>query len=277
MLALVIAVLSVQSLYYNAVLLFALCLAAATVTLRRRQIVQTLAVFAIGAVAAASLLPYVPTMQRVRSCNFMWKEPFTVSGVWAKAAETLGSPLPFGGWLWLILLTTAVVIGLWAVLRKPATTEKIANDDRLLFALAALLLGVACYTGFLRILSYATQPWYYVVLVAFGATCVEMIFSSVGRKEKTLLVRSACALLLMGASFVPALGWLEGRQTNIDIIAARLARSATPDDLIAINTWNLWDFVPPLLSWSRALRDDPSHRRSQDPSSRPSEAANDGG
>ena len=223
---------------YNAVLLFALCLAAATVTLRRRQMVQSLAVFAIGAVAAASLLPYLPTMQRVRSCNFMWKEPFTVSGVWAKAAETLGSPLPFGGWLWLILLTTAVVIGLWAVLRKPATTEKIANDDRLLFALAALLLGVACYTGFLRILSYATQPWYYVVFVAFGATCVEMIFSSVGRKEKTLLVRSACALLLMGASFVPALGWLEGRQTNIDIIAARLARSATPDDLIAINTWN---------------------------------------
>jgi predicted membrane-bound mannosyltransferase len=51
--AVVIAVLSVQSLYYNAVLLFALCLAAATVTLRRRQIVQTLTVFAIGAVAAA--------------------------------------------------------------------------------------------------------------------------------------------------------------------------------------------------------------------------------
>jgi hypothetical protein len=235
--AVAIAVLSVQCLYYNAVLLFALCLAAATVTLRRRQIVQTLTVFAIGAVAAASLLPYVPTMQRVRSCSFMWKEPFTVSGVWTKAAETLGSPLPFGGWLWLMLLTTAVVIGLWAVLRKPATTENISNDDRLLFALAALLLGVVCYTGFLRILSYATQPWYYVVLVAFVATCIEMIFSSVGRTEKTLLVRSACALLLMGASLVPALQWLEGRQTNIDIIAAKLAKVARPDDLIVINTW----------------------------------------
>ena len=35
--ALVIAVLSVQSVYYNAVLLFALCLAAATVMLRRRR------------------------------------------------------------------------------------------------------------------------------------------------------------------------------------------------------------------------------------------------
>ncbi len=236
--ALAIAVLSVQTLYYNAVLLFAVCLAAAIVTLRRRQIVQTLAVFAVGAVAAASLLPYVPTMQRVRSCSFMWKEAFTVSGVWAKAAETLGSPLPFGGWLWLILLATAVVTGFWAVLRKPATTEKIANDDRLLFALAALLLGAVCYAGFLKVLSYATQPWYYVVFVAFVATCIEMIFSSVGRKEKTLLVRSTCALLLMGASFVPALKCLEGRQTNIDFIAARLARSATPDDLIAINTWN---------------------------------------
>ncbi len=235
--ATVIAVLSVQSLYYNAVLLFALCLAAATVTLRRRQIGQTLAVFAIGAVAAASLLPYVPTIHRVRSCSFMWKEPFTVSGVWAKASETLGSPLPFGGSLWLFLLTAAVTIGLWAVWRKPATTEESANDDRLLFALAALSFGALCYTGFLRLLSYTTQPWYYVVFVAYAATCIELIFSSVGRKEKTLLARSACALLLMSASLSPALDRLEGRQTNIDIIAAKLAKVARPDDLIVINTW----------------------------------------
>ena len=133
--ALVIAVLSVQSVYFNAVLLFALCLTAATVMLRRRQIVQALTVLAIGGIAAASLLPYVPTMKRVRSCSFMWQEPFTVSGMWTKAAETLGSPLPFRGWFWLILLTTAVVIGLWAVLRKPATTEEVAKEDRLLFAL----------------------------------------------------------------------------------------------------------------------------------------------
>jgi hypothetical protein len=232
---LAIAVLSVQSVYYNAVLLFALCPTAATVLLRRRQIVQALTVLAIGGVAAASLLPYVPTMQRVRSCSFMWQEPFTVSGVWTKAAETLGSPLPFGGWLWLILLTTAVVIGLWAALRTPAPTDEAANHDRLLFALMALLLGAICYTGFLRVLGYSTKPWYFVIFVAFAATCIEMIFSSVGRKEKALLARSVCALLLMGASFLPALQALEGRQTNVDIIAARLARTATQDDLVVIN------------------------------------------
>ena len=232
---LVIAVLSVQTLYYNAVLLFALCLAAATVTLRRRHFMQTLSVFAIGAVAAASVLPYVPTIRRVRSCSFLWKEEFTLFGVWAKASETIGSPLPFGGWLWLFLLTTAVIVGLAAVLRKPEKAQEIGSDDRLLFALVALLFGTVCYTGFLRVLSYATQPWYYVVFVAFAATCIEMIFSSVGREKKTLLGRAACALLLMSASFVPALRYLEARQTNIDFIAARLARTATPEDLIAIN------------------------------------------
>jgi len=233
--ALVIAVLSVQSVYYNAVLLFALCLTAATVTLRRRQIVQALTVLAIGGVAAASLLPYIPTMQRVRAYSFMWQEPFTVSGVWTKAAETLGSPLPFGGWFWLILLTTAVVIGLWAALRTPAPTDDVANHDRLLFALMALFLGAICYAGFLRVLNYSTKPWYFVTFVAFAATCIEMIFSSVGRKEKALLARSVCALLLMGVSFVPALQGLEGRQTNADIIAARLTRTATQDDLVVIN------------------------------------------
>ena len=233
--ALVIAVLSVQSVYYDAVLLFALCLTAATVMLRRRQIVQALTVLAIGGVAAASLLPYIPTVQRVRSGSFMWQEPFTLSGVWTKAAETLGSPLPFGGWIWLILLTTAVVIGLWAALRTPAPTDEVANHDRLLFALMALFLGAICYAGFLRVLNYSTKPWYFVTFVAFAATCIEMIFSSVGRKEKALLARSVCALLLMGVSFVPALQGLEGRQTNADIIAARLTRSATQDDLVVIN------------------------------------------
>jgi hypothetical protein len=235
--AAVIAVLSVQSLYYNAILLFAICLAAATVTLRRRQIMQTLAVLAIGAVAAASLLPYVPTMQRVQSCSFMWKEPFTVSGLWAKAAETLGSPIPFGGWLWLSLFAAALVIGLWGVLRKPTTIERPPNGDRLLFAFVALLAGAVCYTAFLRVLSYVTQPWYYVTLIAFAATCIEMILSSAERKEKTLLARSACALLLMAASIVPSLGAIEARQTNIDFVAAKLARTAQPDDLIVINPW----------------------------------------
>jgi Ca2+/Na+ antiporter len=176
-------------------------------------------------------------MERVRSCSFIWKEPFTLPGAWPKAAETLGSPLPGGGWIWLILLTAALVIGLWAMFRKPTTTEQIANDDRLLFALMALLLGMICYAGFLRVLSYSTKPWYYVVLVAFVATCVEMIVSSAKRKENALLTRSACSLLLMGASFVPALHWLEDRQTNIDIIAAKLAKTTTPDDLIVINPW----------------------------------------
>ena len=185
-------------------------------------------------VAAASLLPYVPTMQRVHHAALCGRNRLLLR-LWAKAAETLGSPLPFGGWLWLTLLTAALVIGLWALLRKPTTTRGIANSDRLLFALIALLLGTICYAGFLRVLSYSTRPWYFVTFVAFAATCIEMIFSSVERKEKTLLARSVCALLLMAVSFVPALGGLEGRQTNADIIAAKLARTATQDDLIVIN------------------------------------------
>lgn len=235
--AAVIAVLSVQSVYYNAILLLAICLAAATVTLRRRQIMQTVVVFAIGGVSAISLLPYVPTMQQNQSWSFMWKEPFTVSGVGAKAAETLGPPIPLGGWVWLILFVAALASGLWAVLRKSTRTGGLANDDRLLFAVVALSSGAVCYAAFLRVLSYVTQPWYYIVFVAFAATCIEMIFSSVGRKERTLFARSACAILLMAVSVVPDLKWLEGRQTNIDIIAATLTKNAGPDDLIAINTW----------------------------------------
>ncbi len=58
--ALAAALLSVQCLYYNAFLLGAICLGAVTVALRRRDFRTAGTVVALGALAAVSLLPYLP-------------------------------------------------------------------------------------------------------------------------------------------------------------------------------------------------------------------------
>ena len=65
--ALVIAVLSVQACTYDAVLLLALCLTAATVMLRRRQIVRALDCSCNWRGRGRFVAPYIPTVQRVRS------------------------------------------------------------------------------------------------------------------------------------------------------------------------------------------------------------------
>jgi hypothetical protein len=225
------AVLSVQCLYYNSVLLLAICLGAASVTLRRRQIKETLIVLAIGGVAAATLLPYVPTIQRVRSWNFLWKLPFTPAELW----RTLGSQLEIAAWITLFAL--ALVAGLWAMGRKSADADGQEKTERILFGLVTLTAGAVCYAGFIGVLGYLTQPWYYIAFLAFAATCIEMVFASTWKKKWSLVTRAAFALAIMSIGGYPAWQALHFRQTNVDAVAAQLQAQAGPNDLILINRW----------------------------------------
>jgi hypothetical protein len=229
--ALISAVLSVQCLYYNSILLFAICLGAASVTFRRGQIKKMMAVFAIGGISAATLLPYVPTMQRVRSWSFVWKGPFTP----VELMRTFGSRLEIAGWM--VLLFLALVAGTWAMRRKSTETDGPAKSERILFGLVTLVVGTLGYAAFISVLGYLTQPWYYVAFAAFAATCIEMVLACLGTKELSLWLRAALALAIVIVGAYPAWQALQVRQTNVDVVAAQLQAQAAPDDLILINSF----------------------------------------
>jgi hypothetical protein len=229
--AAVSAVLSVQCLYYNSILLLAICLGAAAVTVRRRRFKETLVVFAIGGISAATLSPYVPTIQRVHLWNFIWKAPFTPEELW----RTFGSRLEIAAWI--VLFALVLIGGLWALRRQSADLQDEAKNERLLFGLVTLVIGTAAYAGFIRSLGYLTQPWYYIAFVAFAATCIEIVLSSIWTRQWSLLVRGTFALAIMGVGAYPAWQALYFRQTNVDVIAAQLQTEAAPDDLILINRW----------------------------------------
>ena len=251
-------VLSVQYLYYNAILLFAICISAAIVTLRRGAFKQTVMVLLVGALAAASLAPYLGTIRRVQLWNFIWKAPLTPAEFWKKLSETLGSPLSFMVWIWVALLVLAMMIGLGAIWRRIPVEAGDRSDERLLFALLALLIGTAGYVAFLKILGYLTQPWYYILFVAYAGTCLEMLFASL-RTHSAWIARSVFAFVFAAITFFPGWRTLQARQTNVDLVAARLASVAAEGDLIIINTWNYgisfrryyhgsaeWLTIPPL-------------------------------
>jgi nitrogen fixation-related uncharacterized protein len=227
------AVLSVQCLYYNSILLLAICLGAAAVTMRRRQVKETLIVFAIGGISAATLLPYGPTIQRVHLWNFIWKVPFTPEELW----RTFGSRLEIAAWI--ILFVLALIAGLWAMGRgQPADADGPAKTERILFGLATLVVGTAGYAGFIGVLGYLTQPWYYIAFAAFAATCIEMVLASIWTREWSLLGRAAFTFAIVSAGVYPAWQALHFRQTNVDVVAAQLEAEAKPNDLILINSWN---------------------------------------
>jgi uncharacterized membrane protein len=232
------ALLSVQCLYYNAILLFAICLGAVAVAIRHRLWKRGLIVLTIGAICAVSLLPYLPIFRRVGSWNYQFKAQIDFAFLWGKLSETIATPVSMARWVWVVLLFAAIFAGAWVLLRKSEESELAPAKDRALFALVTLVVAIVGYAGFLRILSYVTQPWYYVVLLVFAAVCIETLLGSLPVKKWLQLARCGFALAFIGAATFPTWQALQVRQTNIDLIARKLEALAKDGDLILLSPWN---------------------------------------
>jgi hypothetical protein len=232
------ALLSVQCLYYNAILLFAICLGAVAVAIRHRLWKRGLIVLTIGAICAISLLPYLPIFRRVGAWNYQFKGPIDFAFLWGKLSETIGAPLSLARWIWVVLFVVAVFAGAWVLWRRSENSDATSSRDRALFALVTLLVAAVGYAAFLRILSYVTQPWYYVLMLAFAAVCMEMLFTSIPVKKWQWFARSGFAVAFIGAATFPAWQTLQVRQTNIDLIARQLEFLAKNGDLILVSPWN---------------------------------------
>jgi hypothetical protein len=242
--ATLLALLSVQSLYYNSVLLLAIAAGAMAVAIRARAWRALGIVLGVGMLAAASLLPYVPMMRRVRAWAFLVSYPKgDFAWLWTRVCEVLGSPSPLGIWLWpgLVIVGLIVAAGAWAMGRRKPETSSRSISPAVLFAAVTLAVGVAGYAGFLRVLNYVTNPWYYITLVAFAGCTLEVLFGAWPAASKSRIalrvVRLVVALLLLCVAVGPAWRELPTRHTNIDLIAARLQQLTTKDDLILVPPW----------------------------------------
>src|SRR6266545_2264888 len=93
------AVLSVQSLYQNAFLVFAACCGGFVLCAVERRWRDTLPVLAVGVAAAVSLLPYIPLLLRAH-WYVVYKLGFRFSRGWKQLAVATGSPLTVFTWIW---------------------------------------------------------------------------------------------------------------------------------------------------------------------------------
>src|SRR5438132_11583114 len=90
--AVAVAVLSVQTLYQNAFLLFAACCGGFVLCAVERRWRDTLPVLAVGVAAAVSLLPYIPLLARAH-WYVIYRVGFPFSYGWKQLSEATGSPL----------------------------------------------------------------------------------------------------------------------------------------------------------------------------------------
>jgi hypothetical protein len=238
-LAALAAVCSVQTLYYNAVLLFAFCLGAVAVAVRRRAWTAGLLVLSIGALAALSLVPYRGTIRNVGQWSALVRVPsYDFSLFWIKLNQALAPAGSFIVWVWLALFVAAIGVGIVSQGWPSALGITTSQRDVALFALVTLLIGVIAYYGFLKALRYPTQPWYYVTLMTLTAVTVDTLFGSTLQNRPT--PRIAKLALVVAIATLSAHRAYEScgiRRTNLDTIAAKLEKAADAGDVIVVAPW----------------------------------------
>ena len=258
--ATILALLSVHALYYNAVLLLALCAGGAAVTMRHRQWRRLGLLVAIGGIAAVSLLPYVSTIQAASEWNGGIRIPnFDLAWFWGQLSRTAASSGEMMVWVWVALFFAGTAVGICVQVSPRWLHASDEQADRALFCVTVLLVGTLGYFIFLKILSYPTQPWYYVALLALMAMSLEFLLSLLANRVfgriLRLLVVVPAVLLTFGTTAEQA----HLRHTNIDIIARQLEKAVDPQDFILVNYWYYgvsfqnhyrgkapWTTVPPI-------------------------------
>ncbi len=232
------SVASVQALYYNSVVLLALCAAGAAIFARRRDWRSAGEVVVVGVVAAVSMVPYISTMRGASSWNSLVRIPeYTFALFWVKLHEALR---PSGYWtliIWVELFAVTVVAGLYAFRSKARRDLSQKQNDAILFCLVMMVVGIAALYLFLYILSYVTRPWYYLSLLALTGTCIDGLTGALMRGPTRRVIRLAAVLLFACATVFPATRAVRNRLTNIDIVAARIQSLSSPGDVVVVAQW----------------------------------------
>ena len=265
------AIASVQCLLQNSILLLAICLGGAAVALARgqgnvaadvsrrkhprprrsasiypREQLSAI-VLGVGLLAALSLLPYWGTIQKAREWDMVIRSPTSIEHLSLKLGEALSSSGWWNTWIWAVLL----VAGLGLCLRGQflprsqnrsgfsggSEDEWPGQQATLLFSGTVLIIGVAGCLTFLLVLSYLTQPWYYLGLLALVALLLDVVFDSFRARVWARNGRLVIALVIAATSLAPTWRQAQQRQTNVDLLASKLAQVARKGDLIVVVPW----------------------------------------
>lgn len=236
--AAIAAIASVHTLYYNSVLLLALCAGAVAVCTLNRAWKRAALVVLIGCLAAVSIVPYAATIRNASTWNVLVQmNDYDLSWFREKLDETLRPAGPWALPVWVGLFAVAVLAGVRAVRLPGQLGMSQTQREAALFSLVTLVVGVVAIFFFLDTLSYLTQPWYYLTLLALAGVSIDAVFGAVIQTPRLRIARIVVVLLIAGATYLPARGAVRHRMTNLDLVASRLRHIAQPNDLVLVNPW----------------------------------------
>jgi len=240
--ALLAALGAVHSLFGNAVLVGALCSAAAIAAMWQGRRRVAAAALGVGIAAGLSLLPYAAALKEARSASLLMSHPVPPWLIVRVLAATLG-PVAAA---WLILLGLGLAGVAWRLVRRRrdardgAVAEAgVSPDDALrLFSALVIVLGVTGQLLFLTFLKFTPRAWYDLPLIALAGGALEPLVAGLCSTTWTRLARVVLALALAATQLPGALPRLRMRMTNADLVARRLAVTAAGGDLVVVSPWH---------------------------------------
>jgi hypothetical protein len=232
--AAVVSIAAVQCLVHNLALIFALVASAAVVSLVRHDLKRLIIFLGIFGLCLISFIPY----QNAYSSS--WSQvvefPVTFRLLWNQFNFALGNPNPAIAWLWHFACIATLFVSIRHLYRW-RFSKRMPDSDVLLFGSIAIILTSVVYYEFLQTLSYLTRSWYFLALLSILAVAIDCLAAaliSVTWFRTGRLIFAAAALVVLPINAWPK---IMERQTNIDIIAKKLAEAAKPNDLIVVAPW----------------------------------------
>jgi hypothetical protein len=251
-------VLSVQTLYHNAVFLGAICLGAMAVCVRQKNFRAASQVFGAGALAAVSLLPYLGGVVAGRADSEPLRLGLRPERFKQAMLDTFGYPNDkITGLLWLVLFIGLLLHGVrtWRTLKPEAPDNSRAGLP--LFSAVTLTAGLFGYLGFLQLAALPSQSWYFLPVMALAAVCIDLAWPLWLKQIQATLA----LIFVLAVAWVAPTTWgiLGLRYTNADVWARLLEKSAKPGDYVIVDPWYCgisfahyfkpgidWDTLPPI-------------------------------
>jgi hypothetical protein len=230
-------VLCAHMLFYNAVVVFAICMGASAVLAMRKQWKRIAVILLMGTFTAATLVPYIWTIRSAARWNMIVRIDFTWIWFGLKFMEALTTT---GEWMPAVLIALSfgtLVLGVIGIVKRQDLYSGERARNALVFSMVVFALGAIANVLFLRVLSYTMQPWYFLVLLLICGLGIDLVIGALQLGNHARVVRAVVAALLMLAVIPNLWPLAHQRRTNVDLVAESISAKANAKDIVVVSPW----------------------------------------